>query len=592
MVLYDCLNLKYGDNNPAVLRHLDGSGFAYYVSGRKAICINAFGNNGKGQCRRFSAVIHDDTSKGNVIGLFDEWGRGYAEGQANPGSDIAPKMQILEDALAVTDSNGQMNVTPIKSSGTGGGAAPEFALRLNQHIVVKTKAGRTSIDFVSEHVQHEFQIGELQGDAIRGMPKATDVQMQEQTQKDLKHAHGIMKTSSALSRDKTTTFRIDPAVGGKAKSNIDTTNISDILKNLNDLTATLHEGWTTENGLKKSLANHHKAYHRRTISKWSGKCTDEQLASVKHAGNTPKTVTEISHLKLAEIVETCSTKNTLLVVICLASYSSQSNHAKKLVESAHAELVQRYGDKDRYPYLPFRFVIVELAEDRSFGQKYGIKEVPFCLMFSGGQIVYQEKLGGMKMVQRDTYTARPRVLLVEPNPNNQLKIERALKRAGFSSDLAVDASVAAQFATREQYGVLLLPLTGCSRDAQRGGNDDTQVVTRGHGTFNPPSYPNIDQLKVVIGTVRQKSPGVLIFAYAPAAVDEDERDAMRLINDECAYIFQHLPGQQSLAAVLSRHKEILPSFKHTGTSSGDFVNEVEKMMDASRGTAPRVGAAK
>jgi hypothetical protein len=279
-------------------------------------------------------------------------------------------------------------------------------------------------------------------------------------------------------------------------------------------------------------------------------------------------------------------------VICLASYSSQSLHAKKLVETAHAELVKRYGDKDRYPYLPFRFVTIELSEDRTFSMKYGIKEVPCCLMFSGGQMVYQEKLGGMKMVQRDTYTSRPRVLLLEPNPSKQLKLERALKRAGFSSDLAVDASVAAQFATREQYGVLLLPLSGCSREAQRGGRNETQVISGGQGAFTPPGYPTIDQLKVVIGTVRQKSPGVLIFAFCPAEVEEDEKDAMRLLNDECAYVFQHMPGQQSLAAVLSRHKETLPTFGHTGTSSGDFVNEVERVLDQSRGTAPRVGTAK
>lgn len=592
MALYDALNLKYGDGNPAILRHIDGSGFAYYTSGRKAICINAFGNNGKGQCRRFGAVIHDDTNKGNIIGVFDEWGRGYAEGQPNPGSNLAPKLQITEDDLAVTDTNGKMTCTPLRTA-SGNYSNAEFTLRLNQHVTVKTNAGRTSLDFNSERVQHQFQIGELQGDAVHGMPKAAGVKLHDSTQKDLNHVHGNMK-GPAFERggsDKTKSFRIDPSLKDtKSKTNIDTTQIADILASLNNLTQTLHEGWTTENGLRKSIANQHKAYHRRTIGKWSGKCSDEQLANVKQPVNTPKSITEISHLKLQEIIDSLSSRNTLLVVICLASYSSQSLHAKKLVESAHAELAQRYGDKDRYPYLPFRFVTIELSEDRSFAQKYGIKEVPFCLMFSGGSLCYQEKLGGMKSVQRDTYTSRPRVLLLEPTPGRQLKIERALKRAGFSSDLAIDASVAAQFATREQYGVLMIPLEGCSRDAQHGGYNDASAHGGGH--FKPPSYPTIDQLKVVIGTTRQKSPGVLIFAFCPGQVDEDEKDSMRLINDECAYIFQHLPGQQSLAAVLSRHKETLPTFQHSGTSSTDFVNEVERVLDQSRGTAPRVGTAK
>merc|ERR1719456_3526 len=103
----------------------------------------------------------------------------------------------------------------------------------------------------------------------------------------------------------------------------------------------------------------------------------------------------------------------------------------------------------------------------------------------------------MKHVQRDTSNSRPKVLLLEPKPDKQLKIERALKRAGFSCDLAIDASVAAQFATREQYGVLMVPLGGCGRDAQRQGAQEAHASGGYNVSYKPPSYPTVDQLKVV-----------------------------------------------------------------------------------------------
>lgn len=68
---YDVLDLRYGDGSPAVLRHIDGSGFAYYATGRKALCISAGGVDATGSsCRRFSGVLHDDAPRSPVIGVF------------------------------------------------------------------------------------------------------------------------------------------------------------------------------------------------------------------------------------------------------------------------------------------------------------------------------------------------------------------------------------------------------------------------------------------------------------------------------------------------------------------------------------------
>lgn len=77
---YDVLDLRYADGKPAILRHTDGSGFAYYPSGRKAVCISACGLDGAGRARRFSAIIHNDNARSQVVAVFDEWGLGYADG--------------------------------------------------------------------------------------------------------------------------------------------------------------------------------------------------------------------------------------------------------------------------------------------------------------------------------------------------------------------------------------------------------------------------------------------------------------------------------------------------------------------------------
>ncbi|EER14118.1 hypothetical protein Pmar_PMAR011192 [Perkinsus marinus ATCC 50983] len=73
--VYDAVVLKYPFGGPAVLRQTDGSGFGYYPSGRKAVCINVHGrSNG-----RFSAIVYDDAPDDtHLVGLFDERGIGWA----------------------------------------------------------------------------------------------------------------------------------------------------------------------------------------------------------------------------------------------------------------------------------------------------------------------------------------------------------------------------------------------------------------------------------------------------------------------------------------------------------------------------------
>merc|ERR1719183_2492916 len=124
--------------------------------------------------------------------------------------------------------------------------------------------------------------------------------------------------------------------------------------------------WSTELGLKRALAKQHPQCAGQTRKNWSiarmgGKCTDERLANTKATVVSPKTVQQISQLRLMEIVEESSGKGTLLVVICLATYAKeQSEYARLTAEKAQTELAERMGGRDSQDSV--RFVLIELSE--------------------------------------------------------------------------------------------------------------------------------------------------------------------------------------------------------------------------------------
>merc|ERR1719183_487759 len=229
--------------------------------------------------------------------------------------------------------------------------------------------------------------------------------------------------------------------------------------------------WSTELGLKRALAKQHPQCAGQTRKNWSiarmgGKCTDERLANTKATVVSPKTVQQISQLRLMEIVEESSGKGTLLVVICTATYAKeQSEYARLTAEKAQTELAQRMGAESQNNV---RFYLIELSECNGFADQYNIKErPPYYMMFRGGSPVQQhsedsqatvaKRLPGVWIRLHSESLSRPQVLLVEPNPAVQVKLERALRRAGYTSDLALDGSHALRLASRQQvYGVILV----------------------------------------------------------------------------------------------------------------------------------------
>lgn len=512
------------------------------------------------------------------MGLLDERGRGYADGQSSPADTQAPKVMITEKAVTMIDGSGKATETPCNGGRSPSGSkgltsSPDIVLRVNSMVVLRHVSGRTVLDFQGGGVSHSIVVGELHGDEVIGMSRPEPRALAEDTVRDLGDAARMLDGV----RTRVAALKVDPSQKGtKPSFTMDTKNFKDVLENLATLKqhlscpglASLDLEWDTVPRLRKLLAAEHpqcpgQGKHGWTVSRISGKCTEERLANVKPTVLPPKTIATVSQLKLPEMVDELSSRNVLLVVICLATYAlEQSEYARSVAEKAHTELWQRYcTGPDGSP--PVRLVAVELSESGDLTQRYGVKEVPYCLMFQGGHLVYSKRLRGLRTAGH--ISLRPRVLLVEPSPAQQLKLERALRRNGFGSDLALDAPQALRLASRsEAYGILLLS-----------------------------SLLRPEQLRAIAAAARRVEPAALVLAFdgAVPAPDEDVEARKRFL-DECNHVFLYAPSYTGLAAVLARF-DITSRLaaKHGHSHKQDFVDEVLGVLDRNRAAGGPSGAA-
>jgi len=507
---YDVLDLRYSDGKPAILRHTDGSGFAYYPSGRKAVCISACGLDGVGRARRFSAIIHNDNARNQVVAVFDEWGLGYADGMPSQGSQ--PKLLISEKAITVVDG-GKATEVPRSSQKSD---STDLILRINEFLTLRHR-GRTTLDFQCESINHTFNIGEMHGDEVSGMSLASAKhtlsaqsaqQLQEATQK-LETVCGLERTLKEVGS--LPTLKLNASAAGLS----------------HPLDLDLH--WDTESRLKKLLAKAHPQCPGLRagwkISRFSGKCTEERLANAKPTVNAPKSISQVSQLKLPDLIAENASSNTLLVVVCLAAYAKeQSNYARLLAEKAHAALWHRFCSKPGSGPLPAKLVAVELSEAGGFSDQYGVKEVPFCMMFLSGQQVYAKRIHGIRMAPRDAAGAKPKVLLVEENPAIQLKLERNLRRNGYGSDLAMDGSQAVRFASQpEGYGVLLIS-----------------------------ALLPVGTLQSVVQAVKRQQSAAVVLGFDGTLLLGEDLELRKQFLEECNYVFPYNPSYTGLAAILAR----------------------------------------
>lgn len=74
-----------------------------------------------------------------------------------------------------------------------------------------------------------------------------------------------------------------------------------------------------------------------------------------------------------------------------------------------------------------RLVKVDMSESRTIADKYRVKTVPFVLFFYGGRTVYGGTLGGAAL-KVGGGIKQHKILLIEPNFSDQMKIEGVLTR--------------------------------------------------------------------------------------------------------------------------------------------------------------------
>mmetsp|Transcript_54423 Transcript_54423/g.117790 ORF Transcript_54423/g.117790 Transcript_54423/m.117790 type:complete len:593 (-) Transcript_54423:116-1894(-) len=580
--LYDVLDLQYADGTPAVLRYVDGSGFVFYQSGRKAICLSGFGQGRGGGVRRFGAVIHEDNARGAVLGVFDQWGHGYADGRLNLGDHKLSKVMISDREVTVVDAAGQVTsspMTPYQAHGAGSAmshvpGSGDVVLHLSQGLSLVHRRGRTTLNFQLAAVSHTFVLGELHGDEVEGMPAVQERSLCEAADRSLGEVTQKLGSVCDLAK----TLKVDPSQKDtKPAISVNSGNLQDVLDNLATLTQSLaHPNlappnleWTTERRLKERLAAAHPRCPGQTKRNWSiarvgGRCTADRLENVPSTVSAPMTVALISQLQLPELIEECGSSGTVLVVICLATYAKDlSARARLIAEKAHAELSRRFDEAGSGGPPPVRLVAIELTEASGFAKRYGITEVPYCLIYKANALVISKRLDGGRII-RDGGATRPRVLLVEASPTYQLKVERALRRSGYESDLALDGPHAMQLASRQQaYGVLLVS-----------------------------ALFRADQLRSTATAVRSLEPKAVVVAFNGGAPStQDDHDEKRRFLDECTHVFPFLPSYTGLAAVLSRHEAARPSFPNSGKGKREFLEEILGVLDQGRGPqSPMAGS--
>lgn len=585
---YGVLEVKYSDGAPAILRHVDGSGFAYYPSGRKAICISACGTDQQGHARRFSAVVHNDTSRSPIIGVFDEWGKGYCDGQAGPLDAQPPKVLVSDRAVTTINAAGVSSEVPRSAAGAskrGAGVTAEVSLVLNSALTFHFRQGRIMLAFNSGGVQHSFLLGELSGDEIPGMPPQQQALLGEETMKQLG------ETTAKLAQVRDTAATIGSARGlgklgstGRTGGGISSTAAAAALtmtprkSALGTLATAAPElkDWKTELQLKQLVATMHPPCPGQGPKQWSiarmhGRCTDHRLAGVKPTAATPRTVTPISQLQLPSLVNQCAGRGQLLVVVCLAAYvPDQSYYARLVAERAHAELWRRLGADvaEAGGVDPsFRLVAVELAEASSVRERYDIKEVPHLLVFQNSSLVHSKRLPGMRPTAAGSKKqVKTCMLLLEPDPANQVKMERSLRRISSHVDLALDMVQGLQLAAQRQppYKVLL---ASCRLQPE--------------------------QLRATVDVVRRREPEATVLAfdvtaaYASSVDGEGDKDAQRRFLEECTHAFPFVPGHASLATVLARLGVVSTGGQVAGGASHchvrELVDTVSGFLDRGRG---------
>mmetsp|Transcript_86266 Transcript_86266/g.217089 ORF Transcript_86266/g.217089 Transcript_86266/m.217089 type:complete len:693 (-) Transcript_86266:122-2200(-) len=553
--LLPLVRVLYPDGTPAIERQEDGSGFVLYPSGHKAVCFVHYHRS-----RRVGAIVYadrafpiqsfvpleqqltsrsatmadDDAGQGlrqsrtKHLGAFDEWGIGSL--QTLPDATGAVGLyQVSKTNVTVVQLDGRRVVAPRASSSIMAANAKELVLKLSPELTVSydIASKTTLLDFVANTVQQSFNVGEIwRGGQAAAHSKTTTpaavfdaVAMESQGSLEL----SCFTMNSKIS-DLHKTLKI-PTGTSRSMAHSLSSFASRSSPSLSDTAKSMCEGRHTynfEHLLRKKLAKSNLPLDSTPIRKSLKEGFRYPRAPVGKPPLWPQKVLQpvslkaVSSRQIGELMAELESQSVLLVVLVVASWAtgskhSSSEHARAVCEAANGEF-QHQGEGEK-----LMFCVTEAAEagsihserrwTNSLVKQYGIKSVPWMLMFARGKVVssenptpdgfiddsllaklkcenpYERACGlGSSSKLRYMAFAKPRVLVLEPAPTDfggpgglstslsgqlvpvssnvfklQLETQDALKRAGFSFDLAVSLSEARRMAADAEppYGMLI-----------------------------------------------------------------------------------------------------------------------------------------
>eukprot|EP00397_Hematodinium_sp_SG-2012_P017124 GEMP01017497.1.p1 GENE.GEMP01017497.1~~GEMP01017497.1.p1 ORF type:complete len:533 (+),score=125.47 GEMP01017497.1:52-1650(+) len=520
------LDLEYSSRQTAVLLHEDGTGFCFYPSGKKAICVTGYGSR-NGMPRRYACSLYGPN--GGFLGAIDEWGKGFC------GLQGGSSMLIGDENVELRDEKGHMTSVP-----RAAGASLRVDASILVHVSTKADVSVVQVDFACEDVSHTFSLGEqrdgTQALAVRKLPVLSNAPS-TLTIPAISQLESIVKSLLATAKSTALpafypTETASPAL--QKKSSVKGLFcVTTTIDRKSDIDYEVCVTATTSTGSKHPLS-------RRHISAWSGKYTP--------FSKVPKTKTAvpiriISMSDFPDYVSKAASQSKLLLCLCVAVYAKAPCHfALTLASNVYADVEHKAT-----------FVAVELSEfpkkDLRPNGFDKVPQAPFLIVYARNKQVAFEPMGASHQLFRCRTLAQPRLLLLETDPKDQLASEKAVKGAKLMWDLAISAQHCLELLAQNPYGILLVSLE-----------------------------IGINALRSITVMAQRLLPDIIILGVASRTIHMTD-ELKTWCKAETKHIFPRPLRAKTLEDAASRFKQMKLKFKHAGNSRDDFRSKVENWCD-------------
>ena len=164
---FGCLAATYPDGKQALFMNRDGSGFAYYPTGRVAACITAV------SAYQTASYFYENDARKTLIASFDEHVSGFALSSSGRRTRNTPGHKFNGEKLVLTKTGGLL--TDVRGNlrtewkwdpnAQDAGAPPRepVTIQLNEYLAVRfASKGDIGVQFraPSDDLEHTFQCGE------------------------------------------------------------------------------------------------------------------------------------------------------------------------------------------------------------------------------------------------------------------------------------------------------------------------------------------------------------------------------------------------------------------------------------------------